>query len=117
MFNVDLDLRITLKKSIADIIGDKAEGDHVTVGIDAEVNNLVGHNLRSYIEGVEKSMLDAAANLEFEEAARLRDEVKRLQEKELGLDYDPMAKHIGGSVPKGRSTMGKPGTRQYRKKR
>ncbi|MDG1439008.1 MAG: UvrB/UvrC motif-containing protein, partial [Emcibacteraceae bacterium] len=107
----------SIKKSIGDIIGDRAEGDHVTVGLDADTNNMVGHNLRSYIEGLEKTMLDAAANLEFEEAAKIRDEVKRLEEKELGIDYDPMAKHIGASAPKGRSTMGKPGTRQYRKKR
>lgn len=106
----------SIKKSIVDIIGDTAEGDHVTVGIDAEVNNLVGHNLRSYIEGLEKTMLEAAGNLEFEEAARIRDEVKRLEEKELGINYDPMAKHIGAPAPKGRSTLGKPGSRQYHRK-
>lgn len=107
----------SIKKKIGDVIGDTAEGDHVTVDLDAsDTNNLVGHNLRTYIEGLEKTMLEAAGNLEFEEAARLRDEVKRLEEKELGIDYDPMAKHIGASAPKGRSSQGKPGTRQYRKK-
>jgi len=106
----------SIKKSIGDVIGDTAEGDHVTVDLDAsDTNNLVGHNLRSYIEGLEKTMLEAAGNLEFEEAARLRDEIKRLEEKELGLDFDPMARHIGPK-PEGRSTLGKPGTRQYRKK-
>jgi len=106
----------SIKKSIGDVIGDTAEGDHVTVDLDAsDTNNLVGHNLRSYIEGLEKTMLEAAENLEFEEAARLRDEIKRLEEKELGLDFDPMARHIGPK-PEGRSTLGKPGTRQYRKK-
>ena len=108
----------SVKKSIGDIVGDTAEGDHVTVSLDTDsTNNLVGHNLRSYIEGLEKTMLDAAANLEFEEAAKLRDEIKQLENKELGLDYDPMARHIGASAPEGRSTLGKPGTRQYRKKR
>jgi excinuclease ABC subunit B len=106
----------SIKKKIGDLIGDTAESDHVTVALDAsDTNNLVGHNLRSYIEGLEKSMLEAAGNLEFEEAARIRDEVKRLEDKELGLDFDPMARHIGPK-PSGRSTLGKPGTRQYRKK-
>tara|TARA_R110002096_G_scaffold342687_3_gene535728 strand:- start:50620 stop:52800 length:2181 start_codon:yes stop_codon:yes gene_type:complete len=106
---------LSIKKKISDVIGDKAEGDHVTVSLGTDsTNNLVGHNLRSYIEGLEKTMLEAAGNLEFEEAARLRDEIKHLEEKELGIDFDPMARH---SAPEGRSTLGKPGTRQYRKKR
>ena len=46
---------------------------------------LIGNNLRAHIEALEKQMRDAAANLEFEEAARLRDEIKRLQEVELGM--------------------------------
>ncbi|MBT6035202.1 MAG: excinuclease ABC subunit UvrB [Kordiimonadaceae bacterium] len=107
----------SIKKQIGDIIGDTAEGDHVTVSLESEgANNLVGHNLRSYIVGLEKTMLEAAGNLEFEEAARLRDEIKHLEEKELGIEYDPMARHIGASAPKGRSTLGKPDTRKYRKK-
>ena len=105
----------SIKKNISDIIGDRAEGDHVTVPLDTEsTNNLVGHNLRSYIGSLEKSMHESAGNLEFEEAARLRDEIKKLEDKELGIGMNPISKHI---TSKGRSTLGKPGTRQYRKKR
>lgn len=103
----------SIKKSIGDIIGDTAERDHVTVDLGTDsTNNLVGHNLRSYIESLEKDMHEAAGNLEFEEAARLRDEIKHLQDKELGIEH-PVMKHIRSE---GRSTAGKPGTRQYRKK-
>ncbi|MDA9619954.1 excinuclease ABC subunit UvrB [Alphaproteobacteria bacterium] len=105
----------SIKKNISDVIGDRAEGDHVTIPLNTEsTNNLVGHNLRSYTVGLEKRMHEAAGNLEFEEAARLRDEIKHLEDKELGIGLNPISQHI---TNKGRSTLGKPGTRQYRKKR
>jgi excinuclease ABC subunit B len=114
-FNLDNGITpLSIKKSIGDIIGSVAESDHVTIGIDSDSNNLVGHNLRAYIVGLEKDMLEAAGNLEFEEAARLRDEIKHLEDRELGIALQgPLAKtnHL-----QGRSSAGKPGTRQYRKK-
>ena len=100
----------TIKRDIADIVAHTASKDGVTVGTgDDEVNNLVGHNLRAYIEDLEKRMRAAAADLEFEEAGRLRDEIRKLEADELGLP-DGQQK----AVRVGRSNEGKPGTRKTR---
>ncbi len=100
----------TIKRGIADIIADTASRDGVLVEIEAEgANNLVGHNLRGYIEELEKKMRAAAADLEFEEAGRLRDEIRRLEADELGIpDGEKRAPLVG------RSNEGKPGTRKGR---
>jgi excinuclease ABC subunit B len=100
----------TIKRDIHNIVADTASRDSVLVEIDADgANNLVGHNLRAYIDDLEKKMRTAAADLEFEEAGRLRDEIRSLEASELGL---PHPQHV--AAPKGRATEGQPGTRKMR---
>ncbi len=83
----------TIKRGIADILGSVYEQDHVSVdaGFSAP-ETLIGHNSKAAIADLEKRMRDAAANLEFEQAARLRDEIKRLQQVELAIADDPLAR-------------------------
>ncbi|MBX9813638.1 MAG: UvrB/UvrC motif-containing protein, partial [Sphingomonas sp.] len=101
----------TVKRNIGDIIQDVASRDQVTVPIDDEDSgrHMVGHNLRAYIEELEKKMRAAAADLEFEEAGRLRDEIRALEAEELGLPA-----HERKAPLMGRSNEGKPGTRKTR---
>ncbi|WP_332811170.1 excinuclease ABC subunit UvrB [Sphingomonas sp.] len=100
----------TIKRNIADILSDVSNRDGVIVDTgDEERPHLVGHNLRAYIEDLEQRMRKAAADLEFEEAGRLRDEIRRLEADELGLpDHERKAPLLG------HSNEGKPGTRKTR---
>jgi excinuclease ABC subunit B len=73
----------SIKKNISNVLSSVYERDHVTVPTERPaIDPVQSRKLRTQLE---KQMLDAAASLEFEEAARLRDEIKRLEEVELGL--------------------------------
>ena len=80
-------------KQIGDILAHVAERDHVTVDIGQDApGTLAGMDLQTYIGQLETRMKDAAGNLEFEEAARLRDEIRRLEASELGVRTAPTAR-------------------------
>ena len=99
----------TIRRNIGDIIAHVASQDQVTIPIDEDRPHMVGHNLRAYIEDLEKQMRKAASDLEFETAGRLRDEIRQLENEELGLPVDQQKAPVMG-----RSNEGKPGTRKTR---
>ncbi|MEZ5881058.1 MAG: excinuclease ABC subunit UvrB [Nitratireductor sp.] len=91
----------SIKSNIADILESVYEADHVTPDkgiagrLGKESGELVGGNLAAHLAALEKDMRDAAADLDFETAARLRDEIKRLREVELAVADDPLARDAG----------------------
>src|SRR5207253_10602316 len=96
----------TIKRQIHDVMAHLATRDGVVVDTgDEDRPHLVGHNLKAYIGDLEERMRKAAADLEFEEAARLRDEIRRLEEDDLGI---PHPDRVGPRGPT-RSSEGKPG--------
>ncbi len=111
----------TIKKNVDDVLAGLYEGDvdmnRVTASIDKP---LMGDNLIAHLDGLKTDMRKAAENLEFEEAARLRDEVHRLEAVELAIADDPMARQSAieaASETKGRSKAGRPGQRGGHRKR
>jgi excinuclease ABC subunit B len=113
----------SIRKQISDVLHDVSQADHLTVAIDesGETVHLVGHNLRAHIDNLIKRMKTAAGNLDFEEAAQLRDEIRHLEASELEIATNPTARPSakfagaqGKLLPKGRSAGGKPGTRTTR---
>jgi len=104
----------SVKARISDILDSVYERDHVRADISgvtggkgfADGGHLVGNNLQSHLNALEKDMRNAAADLDFEKAARLRDEIKRLKAVELATMDDPMARQEAKAVEggKGRST-------------
>ena len=91
----------SVKSRIADILESVYEKDHVRADISdfAADGNMVGNNLKAHLEYLQKKMRDAAADLNFEEAARLRDEIKRLTEMELLVSDDPLARAAESESP------------------
>ncbi|WP_208347022.1 excinuclease ABC subunit UvrB [Pseudaestuariivita rosea] len=115
----------TVKKNVDDILAGLYKGDvdmnRVTAQIDKPMH---GANLEAHLDGLRDQMRKAAENLEFEEAARLRDEVKRLETVDLVVSDDPLARQSavdaaveGAQKAAGRSTAGKPGQRGGVKRR
>jgi len=101
----------SIKRQISDIIAHVSTRDGVVVDTgDEERPHLVGHNLKAYIADLEQRMRKAAADLEFEEAGRLRDEIRRLEEDDLGIPHDQRV----APRPSGNSSEGRPGTRKGR---
>ncbi|MDD3289019.1 MAG: excinuclease ABC subunit UvrB [Alphaproteobacteria bacterium] len=80
----------SIKKDIDDILGSVYEKDHLTVPVtDADGLSLSGKSLQNHIADLDRRMKLAAENLEFEEAARLRDEIKRIENRELEISVSP----------------------------
>ena len=105
----------SIKKGITDILGSIYERDYTKIDIDASI----GHNLKKHLKSLKKKMKEAAENLEFEEAAKIRDEIRKLEASELEIGINPkirQSKLQNKIYPEGRSTQGKPGTRTKRKK-
>ena len=72
----------TVISKISDILADLSDNDDDK---DNKNKKNTGKNLKESIQDLQNEMEKAASNLEFEEAARIRDEIKKLQQKELGL--------------------------------
>ena len=105
----------SVKKEIGDILESVYEKDYVKI---SEGSN-IGGNLKKHLKALDKKMKESASNLEFEEAAKIRDEIRKLQSTELEITLNPKIRQydVKNKVyPRGRSTLGMPGTRVTKKR-
>jgi len=105
----------SIKKGIVDILESVYEKDYAKNNLNIEL----GHNLKKHLKALKKRMKESAENLEFEEAAKTRDEIRKLEASELEIGINPKlnkSKLNNRVYPEGRSTQGKPGTRPKRKR-
>ena len=105
----------SVKKEISDILESVYEKDYVKI---SEGSN-IGGNLKKHLKALDKKMKEAASNLEFEESAKIRDEIRKLESTELEITLNPKIRQYDVKnklYPKGRSTMGMPGTKVTKKK-
>ncbi len=105
----------SVKKEISDILESVYEKDYVKI---SEGSN-VGGNLKKHLKALDKKMKESASNLEFEEAAKIRDEIRKLESTELEITLNPKVRQYDVKnklYPKGRSTMGMPGTKVTKKR-
>ena len=104
----------SVKSRISDTLDSVYEKDHVRADISQftdEPSAMMGKNLKSHLDALEKKMRNAATDLDFEKAARIRDEIKRLHEMKLSISDDPLAKYVDMESPasgreKGRHNKG-----------
>ncbi|MER9888816.1 excinuclease ABC subunit UvrB [Mesorhizobium sp. M0114] len=92
----------SVKSRISDVLDSVYEKDHVRADISQFTDSagaMMGNNLKAHLDALEKQMRDAAANLDFEKAARIRDEIKRLREMELSISDDPLTKYADMESP------------------
>ena len=104
----------SIKRSIHDIMDSVYERDHVLIstgdGAGGEFGEAatIGHNLEAVVADLETRMREAAADLDFEEAARLRDEIKRLKQTELAVLDNPTARDVMAAQTKGLQSRSRP---------
>ena len=115
----------SIKKNVKDVLEGVFEGktdlERITAKIDTKK---FGDNLQAHLNGMRKEMFAAAENLEFEEAARLRDEINKLEKVELSIMDNPFLRQSDINLDnenslkntKGRSKGGIAGTRTVRSK-